>query len=98
MEVLVGTVHPTQKPVALMEYLIKTYTNEGETVLDFAMGSGTTGVACANLNRDFIGIEMDLDYFNTALERIEKAHEDNAQAQWEFEAVKSNNSFARLRL
>ena len=67
------TVHPTQKPVALMEYLIKTYTNEGETVLDFTMGSGTTGVACANLGRDFIGIEKDLDYFNIALERIEKA-------------------------
>jgi len=82
--------HPTQKPVALMEYLIKTYTNEGETVLDFTMGSGTTGVACANLNRDFIGIEKDLDYFNIALERIEKAHKDKAQKQWEFEAVKSN--------
>jgi len=75
-----GCVHPTQKPVALMEYLIKTYTNEGETVLDFTMGSGTTGVACANLNRYFIGIEMDLGYFNIALERIEKAHKDNAQA------------------
>jgi len=87
----IGKVHPTQKPVALMEYLIKTYTNEGETVLDFTMGSGTTGVACANLNRDFIGIEMDLDYFNIALERIEKAHKDNAQKQWEFEAVKSND-------
>ena len=53
-----------------MEYLIKTYTNEGETVLDFTMGSGTTGVACVNLNRDFIGIEMDEDYFNIAKERI----------------------------
>ena len=90
--------HPTQKPVALMEYLIKTYTNTGDVVLDFAMGSGTTGVACANLNRAFIGIEKDLDYFNIALERIEKAHKDNAQKQWELEAVKSNNSFARLRL
>jgi site-specific DNA-methyltransferase (adenine-specific) len=67
------TVHPTQKPVALMEYLIKTYTNECETVLDFTMGSGTTGVAAKNLSRDFIGIEMDLDYFNIALDRIEKA-------------------------
>ena len=57
-----------------------------------------TGVACANLNRDFIGIEKDLDYFNIALERIEKAHKDNAQAQWEFEAVKSNaNSTHRSR-
>ena len=64
--------HPTQKPVALMEYLIKTYTNEGETVLDFTMGSGTTGVACKNLNRDFIGIELDKDYFEIAKERIEK--------------------------
>lgn len=62
--------HPTQKPVALMEYLIKTYTNEGETVLDFTMGSGTTGVACKNLNRNFIGIEQDQKYFSTATERI----------------------------
>jgi len=67
------TVHPTQKPVALMEYLIKTYTNEGETVLDFTMGSGTTGVACINTGRNFIGIEKELDYFNIALERIENA-------------------------
>lgn len=66
--------HPTQKPVALMEYLIKTYTNEGETVLDFTMGSGSTGVACANTGRCFIGIELDLDYFNVALNRIEAAH------------------------
>ena len=63
--------HPTQKPVALMEDLIKTYTNEGDTVLDFTMGSGTTGVAAKRLSRDFIGIELDLDYFNIALERIE---------------------------
>ena len=63
-------VHPTQKPVALMEYLIKTYTNEGETVLDFTMGSGTTGVACKNLNRNFIGIELDTDYFKIAEKRI----------------------------
>ena len=54
-----------------MEYLIKTYTNEGETVLDFTMGSGTTGIACKNLNRDFIGIELDENYFNIAKERIE---------------------------
>ena len=66
-----GKVHPTQKPVALMEYLIKTYTNENELVLDFTMGSGTTGVACVNLNRDFIGIEMDEEYFNIAKTRIE---------------------------
>jgi site-specific DNA-methyltransferase (adenine-specific) len=62
--------HPTQKPVALMEYLIKTYTNEGETVLDFTMGSGTTGVACVNTNRNFIGIEMDDKYFQIAQDRI----------------------------
>ena len=67
------TVHPTQKPVALMEYLIKTYTNEGETVLDFTMGSGTTGVAAKNLNRDFIGIELDEGYFDIAKDRIENA-------------------------
>ena len=65
-----GIVHPTQKPVALMEYLIKTYTNEGETVLDFTMGSGTTGIACKNLGREFIGIELDETYFNIAKQRI----------------------------
>jgi len=65
------SLHPTQKPVALMEYLIKTYTNEGETVLDFTMGSGSTGVACKNLNRSFIGIEQDDKYFEIAKERIE---------------------------
>ena len=65
------SVHPTQKPLLLMEYLIKTYTNEGDTILDFTMGSGTTGVACVNLNRDFIGIEMDEEYFNIAKTRIE---------------------------
>jgi len=63
-------VHPTQKPIALMEYLIKTYTNEGETVLDFCMGSGTTGEACINLCRNFIGIEKDTEYFRIAEERI----------------------------
>jgi site-specific DNA-methyltransferase (adenine-specific) len=67
-----GTVHPTQKPVALMEYLIKTYTQESETVLDFTMGSGSTGVACKNTNRKFIGIEMDDKYFEIAKERINK--------------------------
>jgi DNA modification methylase len=64
------TVHPTQKPVALMEYLIRTYTNEGETVMDNCMGSGTTGVACMNTGRDFIGIERDERYFKIAQERI----------------------------
>ena len=62
--------HPTQNPVALMEYLIKTYTNENETVLDFTMGSGTTGVAALNTNRKFIGIELDPDYFKIARDRI----------------------------
>jgi len=62
--------HPTAKPVALMEYLIRTYTNEGETVLDFTMGSGTTGVAAKNQNRNFIGIELDEEYFKIAKERI----------------------------
>ena len=65
-------VHPTQKPVALLEYLIKTYTNEGETVLDFTMGSGTTGVACVNTNRNFIGIELDEKYFQIAKRRVEE--------------------------
>ena len=63
--------HPTQKPVALLEYLIKTYTNEGDLVLDFTMGSGSTGVACLNTNRRFIGIELDEKYFNIAKDRLE---------------------------
>ena len=62
--------HPTQKPVALLEYLIKTYTNEGETVLDFTAGSFSTGVACVNTDRKFIGIEMDENYFNIGVSRI----------------------------
>ena len=66
------TVHPTQKPVALLEYLIKTYTNEGETVLDNTFGSCTTGIACLNTNRNFIGIEMDDTYFQIGVDRIEK--------------------------
>ena len=65
--------HPTQKPVALMEYLIRTYTNDGETVLDFTMGSGTTGVACMNTGRRFIGIENNAEYFNIAERRIHEA-------------------------
>ena len=65
--------HPTQKPVALFEYLIKTYTNEGETVLDNTMGSGTTGVACINTNRNFIGMELDDKYFEIAKARINEA-------------------------
>ena len=71
-----GKVHPTQKPVALMEYLIKTYTNEGEMVLDFTFGSGTTGVACVNLNRKFIGIELDENYFEIGKNRILEAAGD----------------------
>ena len=67
-----NNLHPTQKPVALLEYLIKTYTNDGDLVLDNCMGSGTTGVACVNTNRNFIGIELDENYFNIAKERIEK--------------------------
>ena len=64
--------HPTQKPVELLEYLIKTYSNEGETVLDNCMGSGSTGVACKNTNRNFIGIELDEKYFNIACNRLEE--------------------------
>lgn len=78
--VQVGKLHPTQKPVALLEYLIKTYTNEGETVLDNCMGSGSTGVACINTNRNFIGIELGKDesgYFEVAENRIKKYILDN---------------------
>lgn len=69
-------VHPTQKPVALMEYLIRTYTNPGDVVLDNCMGSGTTGVACANTGRRFIGMERDPKYFDIACDRVEKAYAD----------------------
>ena len=74
----VGTkkLHTNEKPINLLEYLIKTYTNEGDTVLDNCMGSGSTGVACVNTGRDFIGIELDEKYFNIAKERIDKAVED----------------------
>lgn len=68
-----GNYHPTQKPVELMEYLIKTYTNKDDTVLDFAMGSGTTGVACKKLDRNFIGIELDKQYFQIAKKRIDES-------------------------
>lgn len=74
-------VHPTQKPVALMEYLIRTYTNEGETILDNCMGSGTTGVACVNTSRRFIGIEQDDKYFDIARKRIEAAQQQPAIAK-----------------
>jgi site-specific DNA-methyltransferase (adenine-specific) len=71
-EPTVGIKHPTQKPVSLMEYLIKTYTDEGDIVLDNCMGSGTTGVACKRLGRDFIGFELDPTYFEIAKKRIEE--------------------------
>lgn len=73
--------HPTQKPVALCEYLIKTYSNEGDTVLDNCMGSGTTGVACINTGRNFIGIEKDEKYFNIASDRIKEV-EDSEKLWW----------------
>lgn len=69
--------HPTQKPVELMEYLVRTYTNEGDLVLDFAMGSGTTGIACQNMSRSFMGIEKDEEYFRIAVERMR----DNRKCQ-----------------
>lgn len=73
--------HPTQKPVALLEYLVKTYTAEGETVLDNCMGSGSTGEACINTNRNFIGIEKELKYFDIAKERLKKAELNKMQPQ-----------------
>ena len=66
--------HPTQKPVALMEYLVRTYTNEGDTVLDNCMGSGTTGVACGNTGRNFIGIEMNREYYHIARKRVAESY------------------------
>jgi site-specific DNA-methyltransferase (adenine-specific) len=74
--------HSTQKPVALMEYLIKTYTNGGELVLDNTMGSGTTGVACMNIKRGFIGIERDAAYFKIASDRIKEAFGKNQPSEW----------------
>jgi len=73
--------HPTQKPVALCEYLIRTYTNEGDTVLDNTMGSGTTGVACVNTGRSFIGIEQDENYFDGAVSRIGEAQGDQNETK-----------------
>ena len=72
-----GSLHPTQKPTDLLEYLIKTYTNENELVLDFTMGSGSTGVACMNTNRRFIGIELEENYFNIAVDRVQNAVQDS---------------------
>ena len=71
--------HPTQKPVDLLEFLVKTYTNENDLVLDFTMGSGSTGVACLNTNRKFIGVEINEKYFNIAEDRIEAAILTNKQ-------------------
>jgi len=73
--------HPTQKPVALFEYLIKTYTNEGDLVLDNCMGSGTTAIACINTNRNFIGFELDKHYYDIAKERIQKALAEKAEGE-----------------
>ena len=70
--------HPTQKPVALLEDLIQTYSNDGNTVLDFTMGSGSTGVACVNTNRNFIGIELDEGYFQIAKQRIENCNKKDS--------------------
>ena len=83
--------HPTQKPVALLEYLIRTYTNEGDVVLDNCMGSGSTGVAAANTGRKFIGIEKDNNYFEIAKERIEKLKKEvknNEQSEISFISFK----------
>ncbi len=71
-DILISNLHPTQKPILLLEEIIKTYTNEGDLVLDNTMGSGSTGVACLNTNRNFIGIEKEEKYFNIAKERIEE--------------------------
>jgi len=75
----IKNLHPTQKPVALMEYLIKTYTNEGDLVLDNCMGSGTTAIACIKLNRKFIGIEKEEEYFEIAKERINKLNSEKVK-------------------
>ena len=70
-----GKLHPTQKPIALTEYFVKTFSNPGDVILDNTMGSGTTGVACVNLDREFIGIEKDKEYFDIAVERISEAED-----------------------
>jgi site-specific DNA-methyltransferase (adenine-specific) len=90
-----GKLHPTEKPVELLEWLMKTYSNKGDTILDSCMGSGSTGVACKNLNRNFIGIELNSDYFEIAKNRIETLN--NAaklrQSEQPRNAVKSKNIF-----
>lgn len=73
--------HPTQKPITLLEYLIKTYSNEGDTILDNTMGSGSTGVACVNTNRNFIGIELNEEYFKIAQKRICHAHKETKKEE-----------------
>jgi len=88
--------HPTQKPVALLEYLIKTYTLENETVLDFTMGSGSTGVACVNKNRNFIGIELDKEYYNIAKERIENAWYTSTRLRPMFESFLGRSTRSRI--
>jgi site-specific DNA-methyltransferase (adenine-specific) len=75
--------HPTQKPIALFEYLIKTYTNKGETVLDNCIGSGTTAIAAINTNRNFIGFELDKHYCDIANERIQKALADSTRKDYD---------------
>jgi len=77
--------HPTQKPTELLEYLIKTYTNENDLVLDNCMGSGSTGVACVNTNRNFIGFELENKYFEISKERIDEAIKNKAVEQLKFE-------------
>lgn len=84
--------HPTQKPIALLEWLIKTYSNEGDLVLDNCMGSGSTGVACVNLNRNFIGMELTEQYFEIAKERIEKVVAAKDEQKTEEKATKGDNS------
>lgn len=84
--------HPTQKPVALLEWLLKTYSNEGDLVLDNCMGSGSTGVACVNLNRNFIGMELTAHYFEVAKERIEKVVKAKDEQETEEKATKGGNS------
>ena len=74
-DILSSNLHLTQKPIALLEYLVKTYSNEGDTILDFTIGGGSTGVACQKLNRNFIGIELDKEYFEIAKKRLEENEE-----------------------
>ena len=88
--------HPTQKPVELIEYLIKTYTNKGDVVLDNCMGSGTTGVACLNTGRKFIGIELNDEYFNMAKDRILKHIPSTDNISIDGEEIRGLNKRMRL--